>query len=88
MVSQDELISAYNIDPTDQQKIRYMMDSIDADRNGVIDFAEFVNWGATPEAQVLNNIEQTRGIPLEQILTPGAPIMPIPYNQPQDPYTG
>ena len=65
VVSQDELIAAYNIDPTDQQKIRYMMDSIDADRNGVIDFAEFVNWGATPEAQVLNNIEQTRGIPLE-----------------------
>lgn len=50
VVSQDELIAAYNIDPTDQQKIRYMMDSIDADRNGVIDFAEFVNWGATPEA--------------------------------------
>lgn len=30
------------------------METMDQDKNGVIDFAEFVNWGATPEAQVLN----------------------------------
>jgi len=50
-----------------------MMDTIDSDKNGTIDFAEFVNWGATPESLIYNQLEQTRGIPLEYLLTPGMP---------------
>jgi Ca2+-binding EF-hand superfamily protein len=39
-------------------KIHLMMTSLDENNNGEIDFAEFVNWGAQPEAVVLSNVEQ------------------------------
>ena len=73
--SKDELIDVFNLqDEDDEEKIELMMDNLDENGNGEVDFAEFVNWGSTPEAVVLSEVEQNYGIPIEDMMTPGAEI--------------
>ena len=45
-ISRKEIVKAFKMDRNDEEKIMLMMKSLDTDRSGAVDFAEFMNWGS------------------------------------------
>ena len=47
-----------------------MMQSLDADGSGTIDFSEFLNWGAQSQNELMSKISDQQGINPDDFMNP------------------